>query len=40
MFGGIRGASNFDLEKEVPGMLSNTKAFNKQLEVFFVSCGE
>ena len=40
MFGGIRGASNFDLEKEVPGMLSDTKAFNKQLDVFFISCGE
>jgi enterochelin esterase family protein len=40
MFGGIRGASNFDLEKEVPGMLTSTKTFNKQLDVFFVSCGE
>ena len=40
MFGVIRGASNFDLEKEVPGMLTDTKTFNKQFEVFFVSCGE
>ena len=40
MFGGIRGASNFDLEAEVPGMLTNTKAFNQQLDVFFISCGE
>ena len=40
MFGGIQGASNFDLEKEVPGILTNTQAFNKQLDVFFVSCGE
>ena len=40
MFGGIAGAANFDLEKEVPGMLSNTKAFNAQLDVFFISCGE
>ncbi len=40
MFGGIAGASDFDLEKEVPGMLTNTKAFNEQLDVFFVSCGE
>ena len=40
MFGGIRGASNFDLEKEVPGMLTDTKTFNQQLDVFFVSCGE
>jgi len=40
MFGGIRGASNFDLEKEVPGILSDTKTFNSQLDVFFLSCGE
>lgn len=40
MFGGIRGASNFDLEKEVPGILSDTKTFNKQFDVFFLSCGE
>ena len=40
MFGGIRGASNFDLEKEVPGILSNTSGFNKNLDVFFISCGE
>ena len=40
MFGGIQGANNFDLEKEVPGILTNTQAFNKQLDVFFVSCGE
>ena len=40
MFGGIRGASNFDLEREVPGMLTDTKTFNKQFDVFFISCGE
>ena len=40
MFGGIQGASNFDLEAEVPGMMSDTKTFNRQLDVFFVSCGE
>ncbi len=40
MFGGISGASNFDLEKEVPGMMTDTKTFNKQLDVFFLSCGE
>ena len=40
MFGCIQGASNFDLEKEVPGMLTDTKTFNKQFDVFFVSCGE
>ena len=40
MFGGIRGASNFDLETEVPGILTNTQQFNKQFDVFFMSCGE
>ena len=40
MFGGIRGAVNFDLEKEVPGILTDTKTFNQQFDVFFVSCGE
>ena len=40
MFGGIRGASNFDLEKEVPGILTDTKTLNKQLDVFFMTCGE
>jgi enterochelin esterase family protein len=40
MFGGISGASNFDLETEVPGMLSDVKTFNKQFDVFFLSCGE
>ena len=40
MFGGIRGASDFDLETEVPGMLTDTKTFNSQFDVFFISCGE
>jgi enterochelin esterase family protein len=40
MFGGIQGASNFDLEKEVPGILTDTKTFNEQFDVFFMSCGE
>ena len=40
MFGGIQVASNFDLEKEVPGMLTDTKTFNQQFDVFFVSCRE
>ena len=40
MFGGIRGASDFDLEKEVPGILTETKTFNQQFDVFFLSCGE
>ena len=40
MFGGIAGASNFDLEKEVPGILTDTRTFNSQFDVFFMSCGE
>ena len=40
MFGGIQGASNFDLEKEVPGILTDTKTFNQQFDVFFLTCGE
>ena len=40
MFGGIQGASNFDLEKEVPGILTATQKFNQQFDVFFLSCGE
>ncbi len=40
MFGGISGASNFDLEAEVPGMLTDTKTFNNLFDVFFISCGE
>lgn len=40
MFGGISGAANFDLEKEVPGILTNTANFNKQFDVFFITCGE
>ena len=40
MFGGIAGASNFNLETEVPGILSDTKTFNGQFDVFFMSCGE
>lgn len=40
MFGGIQGASNFDLEKEVPGILTDTHTFNKNFDVFFMTCGE
>ena len=40
MFGGIRGATDFDLEKEVPGILTKTDTFNKQFDVFFITCGE
>ena len=40
MFGGISGGTTIDLESEVPGILSDTKSFNKQFDVFFMSCGE
>ena len=40
MFGGIQGASKFDLETEVPGILTDTKTFNSQFDVFFMTCGE
>ena len=40
MFGGIAGAANFDLEKECPGILSDTKIFNDKHLVFYISCGE
>ena len=40
MFGGIQGASRFDLEKEVPGILTDTNRFNQQFDVFFMTCGE
>lgn len=40
MFGGIAQAKEIDLEKEVPGMLSNTKEFNNNLKTFLITCGE
>lgn len=40
MFGGISGAANFDIEKECPGILSDTKTFNAQHKVLYISCGE
>ena len=40
MFGGIQGSANFDLEKECPGILTDTKKFNSQRKVFYISCGE
>ncbi len=40
-FGGISNASaKFDLEKEVPGILSESDKFNKGLDVLYISCGE
>ena len=40
VFGGINGASNFDLEANIPGMLTAPDAFNKNFDCFFISCGE
>jgi len=40
MFGGIRGANDVDVEKEVPGLLNRTAEFNKQLDAFLITCGE
>lgn len=39
IFGGIVGQA-MDLEKEIPGMLSDSKNFNKGLDLFYISCGE
>lgn len=39
IFGGIVGAA-LDLEKEIPGILSDTAAFNNGLDVLYISCGE
>ena len=40
LFGGIRGSSSFDAEKEIPGLLSQSNKFNKQLDLFYISVGE
>ena len=39
-FGGIRGASDFDWGKVVPGILDNPEGFNRNFTTFFLSCGE
>ncbi|HKK43773.1 MAG TPA: alpha/beta hydrolase-fold protein [Bacteroidales bacterium] len=39
IFGGIPGSS-FDAEKEVPGILTNTRYFNKELKLLYISVGE
>lgn len=39
IFGGIQEA-NFDLETECPGITTNTAEFNKNHDLFYVSCGE
>jgi enterochelin esterase-like enzyme len=48
LFGGISsgrggpGATNgsFNAEEQVPGLLTNTKAFNDSLKIFYISVGE
>lgn len=41
IFGGIpeRGGA-MDFESEIPGILSNTRAFNASHDLFYISCGE
>jgi enterochelin esterase family protein len=39
IFGGIPGVE-FDAEKEIPGILTKTENFNKELDLFYVSVGE
>jgi len=39
LFGGIAEA-NFDAEKTIPGLLTDTPAFNKSLRLFYISVGE
>lgn len=39
MFGGVTYAP-FDLEKELPELFADPKAFNDALDVFYISCGE
>ena len=42
IFGGIANPNGkaFDADKEIPGLLSNSKAFNQQLKLFYISVGE
>lgn len=39
IFGGIPGVS-FNPEEQIPGILSRSDAFNKELDLFYLSCGE
>jgi enterochelin esterase-like enzyme len=39
MFGGASGAA-FDVEKQIPGFLSNSSLYNKNLKLYYVSVGE
>ena len=40
IFGGITDVANFDLEEQIPGIMSETNVFNAGLDHFFISCGE
>jgi enterochelin esterase-like enzyme len=39
-FGGVQGYGNYDPEKQIPGLLTNSSSFNKRLKLFYISCGE
>jgi enterochelin esterase family protein len=42
IFGGIANPNGkvFDADKEIPGLLTNSKSFNQKLKLFYVSVGE
>lgn len=39
VFGGIQGQNNFDPEQAIPGLISQTDKYNKQLNVLYISVG-
>ena len=39
LFGGIESEKPFNMEEEIPGLISNSKKFNKALSLFYVSVG-
>lgn len=41
LFGGVQGGyGNFEPEKQIPGLLSNSNSFNKSLKLLYIACGE
>ncbi len=41
MFGGVQGGYGaFDPEKQIPGLLTKSGAFNQSLRLFYITCGE
>jgi enterochelin esterase-like enzyme len=40
IFGGVQGLGNYDPEKQIPGLLTNSSSFNKRLKLFYITCGE